>query len=80
MFVHIDLLLLLHLLATFNNLNILPMGGSREKERKKERGREKEREREREEKERETRMIEFLFLEGHYLQWGEDQRGVGLVW
>ena len=61
MFVHIDLLLLLlPLLATFNNLNILPRGGfarEREKERKREREKEREREREkeREEKDRERK-------------------------
>ena len=53
------LLLLLPLLATFNNLNILPRGVSREKEREKERKREREkrkRESEGGEKERERRI------------------------
>ena len=69
-------LLLLPSLATFNNLNILPRGGgfAREREKEKERGREKKRKREREGGEREGEKDRHFFREGHYLQWGEDQR------
>ena len=64
------LLLLLPLLATFNNLNILPRRVSHEKEREKERKREREKEKGEREGEKDR-----IFLEGHYLQWGEVQRG-----
>ena len=70
------------LLATFNNLNILPRGVSREKEREKERGQERMRERrgEREGERERRRRIAFFLERGTLFAVGEDQRGVGLVW